>query len=200
MGMMKLNSLIDLPQGVILMRAMDINNKGQVTAWGLIPEPETYALMVPRLGMVGFAARREGGRHGWAKSLGPRAALAVSVYFCRVRDRAAPVLAAVGLATGTGRARDSILICASPLLPAQHALAYIQRQPFAAVAPGSGKAHTLVIGLLSLEGSFDRQRNDDGFVSRTNRQQLPHSRERGCERIRCCAGKHGCAARVAVGP
>ena len=64
MGMMKLNSLIDLPQGVILMRAMDINNNGQVIALGLIPEPETYALMLPGLGMVGFAARREGGRHG----------------------------------------------------------------------------------------------------------------------------------------
>ena len=75
-------------------------------------------------------------------------------------------------------ARGSVPTHASPLLPAQHALAYIQRQPFAAVAPGSGKARMLVIGLLSLEGSFDRQRNDDGFVSRTNRQQLPNNRER----------------------
>jgi hypothetical protein len=62
---------------------MDTNNKGQVIASGFIPEPETYALMLPGLGMVGFAARREGGRHGWAKSLGLHAALAVSVYFCR---------------------------------------------------------------------------------------------------------------------
>jgi hypothetical protein len=46
------------------MRAMDINNNGQVIALGLIPEPETYALMLPGLGMVGFAARREGGRRG----------------------------------------------------------------------------------------------------------------------------------------
>jgi hypothetical protein len=64
MGMMKLNSLINLPQGVILMKAMDINNNGQVIALRLIPEPETHALMLPVPGMVGFAARREGGRHG----------------------------------------------------------------------------------------------------------------------------------------
>ena len=60
-GMMDLNSLVDLPQGMILVRAMDINNSGQVIAIGTIPEPEAYALLLAGLGLVGFIARRKKG-------------------------------------------------------------------------------------------------------------------------------------------
>jgi probable HAF family extracellular repeat protein len=59
-GMMDLNSLVDLPDGVILFTAMDINNRGQVIANAIIiPEPEAYALMLAGLGLVGFMARRK---------------------------------------------------------------------------------------------------------------------------------------------
>ena len=61
-GMMDLNSLVDLPQGVILSQAIDINNRGQVIANAIattIPEPESYALMLAGLGLVGFIARRK---------------------------------------------------------------------------------------------------------------------------------------------
>ena len=57
-GMMDLNSLVDLPQGVILTNAGGINNNGQVIATG-VPEPETYALLLAGLGLVGFMARRK---------------------------------------------------------------------------------------------------------------------------------------------
>jgi probable HAF family extracellular repeat protein len=57
-GITDLNSLVDLPQGVILTRALDINNAGQVIAMG-IPEPQTYALMLAGLGLVGLMARRK---------------------------------------------------------------------------------------------------------------------------------------------
>ena len=55
-GMTDLNSLVNLP-GVVLTKAWDINNNGQVIALGLIPEPETYALMLAGLGLIGFIAR-----------------------------------------------------------------------------------------------------------------------------------------------
>ena len=47
-GMMNLNSMVDLP-GVLLTHPADLNNNGQVIAIGLIPEPETYALMLAGL-------------------------------------------------------------------------------------------------------------------------------------------------------
>ncbi|SFH58281.1 PEP-CTERM protein-sorting domain-containing protein [Nitrosospira sp. Nsp14] len=56
-GMMDLNLLVDLPPGWILTDAIDINNNGQVIALG-VPEPETYALMLTGLGLIGFMARR----------------------------------------------------------------------------------------------------------------------------------------------
>ena len=52
-GMTDLNSLVNLP-GVVLTNAWDINNNGQVIALGLIPEPETYALMLAGLRRGGF--------------------------------------------------------------------------------------------------------------------------------------------------
>jgi probable HAF family extracellular repeat protein len=58
-GMVDLNSLVDLPpQGLILTQAIDIHNNGQVIAMGILPEPETYALMLAGLGLIGFMARR----------------------------------------------------------------------------------------------------------------------------------------------
>jgi hypothetical protein len=57
--MTDLNSLIDLPDGVVLTLAMGINNNGQMIAIGLIPEPETFALMLAGLGLIGFMARRK---------------------------------------------------------------------------------------------------------------------------------------------
>jgi uncharacterized membrane protein len=60
-GITDLNSLVDLPDGVILTGAVDINNNGQVIATG-IPEPETYALMLAGLAFIGFVARQERGQ------------------------------------------------------------------------------------------------------------------------------------------
>ncbi len=57
-GITDLNSLVDLPDGVVLRDAMGINNSGQVIATG-VPEPETYALMLVGLGLVGLMARRK---------------------------------------------------------------------------------------------------------------------------------------------
>ena len=59
-GMTDLNSLIDLPDGVTLIGAIDINNAGQVVAAAqVIPEPETYAMLLAGLGVIGFMARRK---------------------------------------------------------------------------------------------------------------------------------------------
>lgn len=58
-GMVDLNSLVDLPHGVILTEAAGINSNGQVIAMGVIPEPETYALMLAGLGLIGFMGRRK---------------------------------------------------------------------------------------------------------------------------------------------
>jgi probable HAF family extracellular repeat protein len=59
MGIMDLNLLVDLPAGVTLTGAVDINNNGQVIATGIVPEPEAYALMLAGLVLVGFIARRK---------------------------------------------------------------------------------------------------------------------------------------------
>lgn len=56
-GMVDLNSLVNLPDGVILTDARDINNLGQVIAIGIIPEPASYALMLSGLALVGFMVR-----------------------------------------------------------------------------------------------------------------------------------------------
>ncbi|PTR16061.1 putative secreted protein with PEP-CTERM sorting signal [Nitrosospira sp. Nsp2] len=58
-GMMDLNSLVDLPGGVVLSSAAGINNMGQVIAIGIVPEPEVYALFLAGLALVGFIARRK---------------------------------------------------------------------------------------------------------------------------------------------
>jgi probable HAF family extracellular repeat protein len=59
-GMTDLNWLADLLHGFYLEQARGINNLGQVIATvSAIPEPETYALLVAGLALVGFMARRK---------------------------------------------------------------------------------------------------------------------------------------------
>jgi probable HAF family extracellular repeat protein len=58
-GMTDLNSSVSLPGGVFLTEARGINNLGQVAAIGSpVPEPETYAMLLAGLSLLGFAARR----------------------------------------------------------------------------------------------------------------------------------------------
>jgi hypothetical protein len=57
--MTDLNSLIDLPKGVTLTSAIDINNTGQIIATAMtIPEPENYALFLTGLVLIGWVAWR----------------------------------------------------------------------------------------------------------------------------------------------
>ena len=58
-GMTDLNSLINVP-GIILTDVTAINNHGQILAtgvMGVVPEPETYAMLLAGLGLLGFIAR-----------------------------------------------------------------------------------------------------------------------------------------------
>ena len=58
-GMIDLNALLGLTEGVVLNEARGINNHRQVAVTGsLIPEPETYAMLLAGLGLLGFIARR----------------------------------------------------------------------------------------------------------------------------------------------
>jgi probable HAF family extracellular repeat protein len=57
-GMTDLNALVSHPAGVVLAYATGINNHGQVAAIGIIPEPETSAMLLAGLGLLGFIARR----------------------------------------------------------------------------------------------------------------------------------------------
>jgi probable HAF family extracellular repeat protein len=57
-GMTDLNSLVSQRGGVVLTEAHGINNHGQVAAISTIPEPETYAMLLAGLGLVGVMARR----------------------------------------------------------------------------------------------------------------------------------------------
>ena len=62
MGITDLNSLLELPKGAILYRADGINNHGQAIASGsmsLVPEPQSYALMLAGLALGGLMVRRE---------------------------------------------------------------------------------------------------------------------------------------------
>jgi probable HAF family extracellular repeat protein len=56
-GMTDLNALVSQSDGTVLTEATGINNHGQVAAIG-IPEPETYAMLLAGLGLLGFIARR----------------------------------------------------------------------------------------------------------------------------------------------
>jgi probable HAF family extracellular repeat protein len=55
--MTDLNSLVDLPEGVILTEAMDINNMGQVVVVA-IPEPRTYMMLLAGLSFLWALSRR----------------------------------------------------------------------------------------------------------------------------------------------
>jgi probable HAF family extracellular repeat protein len=57
-GMTDLNSLVSMPGTGVLTFATAINNHGQVAAIATIPEPETYAMLLAGLGLLGFIARR----------------------------------------------------------------------------------------------------------------------------------------------
>jgi probable HAF family extracellular repeat protein len=58
-GMTDLNSLVSVPGGVALLDATGINNLGQVAVIGSpVPEPETYAMLLAGLSLLGFIARR----------------------------------------------------------------------------------------------------------------------------------------------
>jgi hypothetical protein len=47
-------------EGALLIRAVDINNAGQVLAIAqVIPEPEAYAMLLAGLGLIGFMVWRE---------------------------------------------------------------------------------------------------------------------------------------------
>jgi probable HAF family extracellular repeat protein len=57
--MIDLNSLVDLPAGTVLTEARGINNVGQVIAnAAVIPEPESYALLLAGLIVIGGVAGR----------------------------------------------------------------------------------------------------------------------------------------------
>jgi hypothetical protein len=56
--MTDLNSLVNLPEGVILAFAQGINNAGQVIAI-LVPEPESYALLLAGLALIGVVTWRK---------------------------------------------------------------------------------------------------------------------------------------------
>jgi probable HAF family extracellular repeat protein len=58
-GIRDLNSLVDVPGGLVLVGATGINNAGQVIAIGIVLEPEIYALFLAGLAFVGFIARRK---------------------------------------------------------------------------------------------------------------------------------------------
>jgi probable HAF family extracellular repeat protein len=60
-GMTDLNSLVDLPAGVVLSEATGINNLGQVIVndyVSVIPEPASYALMLAGLALIGLTVRK----------------------------------------------------------------------------------------------------------------------------------------------
>lgn len=65
-GMTDLNSLVELPDGLILQNAVVINNQGQILAHA-IPEPEIYALLLVGLSLVGFLVRQKSRKRdqGW---------------------------------------------------------------------------------------------------------------------------------------
>jgi hypothetical protein len=55
--MTDLNSLLKLPDGLILTEARGINDHGRVIAIGVIHEPESHAMMLASLALVGFVVR-----------------------------------------------------------------------------------------------------------------------------------------------
>ena len=58
-GMTDLNSLAELSAIYRISSAIDINNNGQILVVAGIPEPQSYALMLAGLGLIGFVAWRQ---------------------------------------------------------------------------------------------------------------------------------------------
>jgi probable HAF family extracellular repeat protein len=56
-SMTDLNSLVSVPGGAALASATGINNLGQVTVTAIIPEPETYVMLLAGLSLLGFIGR-----------------------------------------------------------------------------------------------------------------------------------------------
>jgi probable HAF family extracellular repeat protein len=56
-GMTDLNSLVSPPGGFVLNEAVGINNLGQILAMSAAPEPETYAMLLAGLALLGFMMR-----------------------------------------------------------------------------------------------------------------------------------------------
>jgi probable HAF family extracellular repeat protein len=62
-GMTDLNSLVELPAGYVLIDAYDINNAGQAVVIATsVPEPQSSALLLAGLGLIGFVAWRQKSR------------------------------------------------------------------------------------------------------------------------------------------
>ncbi|WON73956.1 PEP-CTERM sorting domain-containing protein [Nitrosospira sp. Is2] len=58
--MTDLNWLVSVPEGVLLTQALGINNAGQVIAIAqVIPEPNSYAMLMAGVGLIGWMARRK---------------------------------------------------------------------------------------------------------------------------------------------
>ena len=59
--MMDLNSLVDLPAGTVLTDATGINNAGQMIANAavVIPEPQSYALLLAGVALIAVIIRRK---------------------------------------------------------------------------------------------------------------------------------------------
>jgi hypothetical protein len=64
-GMMDVNSLVNVPNGVVLRNAIAVNDAGQLIATA-VPKPETYALLLAGLGLVAFMARAQEGRNSFS--------------------------------------------------------------------------------------------------------------------------------------
>ena len=56
-GMTDLASVVDLPTDFTYFRANAVNNHGQLIVVAVVPEPETYAMLLLGLGLIGFLGR-----------------------------------------------------------------------------------------------------------------------------------------------
>ena len=99
-GMTDLNSLVSLP-GVTFTGARDINNHGQILVTGVVPEPETYALLLAGLGLVGAMARRRKAARNRYLEIPPTGAHISKNFPCNTMHR---LLLAIALSAALGLA------------------------------------------------------------------------------------------------